>query len=73
MNQFLSVKSLVGANYVRVDQVIAITTSDPAKCSIYLSGGVMVSCAEPAKDVLARLAAAIGVEPPSPAAIEETN
>ena len=71
MAQFLGVKSLVGLNYVRVDQVIAVTTSEPTKCTIYLTGGVMVSCSEPAKDVLARLAAAIGVEPPPHPATEE--
>jgi hypothetical protein len=73
MIQFLGVKSLVGSNYVRVDQVIAITTSDPTKCTIYLTGGVMVSCAEPAKEILARLAAAIGVEAAALAATEETS
>jgi hypothetical protein len=73
MTQFLGVKSLVGSNYVRVDQVIALTTSDPAKCTIYLTGGVTVACAEPAKEVLTRLAAAAGVEAPAQPASEETN
>ena len=73
MSQFLSVKSLVGWNYVRIDHIVAVTTLDQGKCTIYLTGGVMVSAAEPAKDVLARLAAASGVEPPAHHATEETN
>ena len=56
--QMVAVKAMVGSNYVRSDQVIAITTTDPAKCTIYMSGGVMVPCSEPAADVLARLSAA---------------
>lgn len=56
--QMVAVKAMVGSNYVRGDQVIAITTTDPAKCTIYLTGGVMVPCSEPAADVLARLSAA---------------
>ena len=56
--QMVAVKAMVGSNYVKADQVIAITTTDPAKCTIYLSGGVMVPCSEPAADVLARLSAA---------------
>lgn len=56
--QMVAVKAMVGSNYVKGDQVIAITTTDPAKCTIYLTGGVMVPCSEPAADVLARLSAA---------------
>ncbi len=57
---FLAVKALAGFNYVRPDQVIGIAASDPTKCSIFLTGGVMIPCSEPAKDVIARLAAATG-------------
>jgi hypothetical protein len=55
--EMIAVKAMVGSNYVRSDQVIAITTTDPAKCTIYLAGGVMVPCSEPAASVLARLGA----------------
>jgi hypothetical protein len=58
MSEFLAVKALAGFNYVRPDQIIAIAASDPTKCNIYLAGGVTIPCSEPAKDVLARLAAA---------------
>ena len=58
----VAIKAMVGSNYVKGDEVIAITTTDPAKCTIYLTGGVMVPCSEPAADVLAKLAAAAKVE-----------
>jgi hypothetical protein len=58
MSEFMAVKALAGLNYVRADQVVAIATSDPTKCSIYLVGGVTIPCSEPAKEVIARLAAA---------------
>jgi hypothetical protein len=73
MINLVPLKALAGFNYVRVDQVIAVTASEATKCTIYLTGGVMVSCSEPAKDVLTRLAAAIGVEPPPLPATEETT
>ena len=57
--QMIAIKAMVGSNYVRSDQVIAITTTDPAKCTVYMTGGVMVPCSEPAADVLARLSAAV--------------
>ena len=58
MIKFVSVKALAGFNYVRVDQVIAVQSTEPAKCLVMMAGGVTVPCAEPAKDVLARLEAA---------------
>jgi hypothetical protein len=66
MSEFLAVKALAGFNYVRPDQIIAVAASDPTKCSIYLAGGVTIPCSEPAKEVIARLAAATlarGAEP----------
>ena len=56
--QMVAIKAIVGSNYVRSDHVIAITTTDPAKCTVYLTGGVMVPCAEPAANVLAKLGVA---------------
>lgn len=58
MRSFVAVKALAGFNYVRSDQVVAIAASEPTKCSIYLAGGVTIPCSEPAKDVIAKLAAA---------------
>ncbi|MGO8798005.1 MAG: hypothetical protein ACLQE9_20530 [Roseiarcus sp.] len=58
MIKFVPLKALAGYNYVRVDQVIAVQATEPAKCLVMMAGGVTVPCAEPAKDVLARLEAA---------------
>jgi hypothetical protein len=52
----IAVKALAGFNYVRADQVVAITTTEPTKCVIYIAGGVAISCSESAKDVIAKLA-----------------
>jgi hypothetical protein len=58
MIQLVAVKALAGYNYVRVDQVIAISANDPTKCNVIMSGGITIPCSEPAKDVLAKLEAA---------------
>jgi hypothetical protein len=57
--RLLALKALAGFNYVRVDQVIAITATDPTKCTVYLAGGVSVPCSEPAKDVIVKLGAPV--------------
>ncbi|HLW92298.1 MAG TPA: hypothetical protein VKS78_13505 [Roseiarcus sp.] len=62
MIQFVSVKALAGVNYVRADHVIAVAASEPTKCNIVMAGGVTVPCAEPAKDVIARLESATSKE-----------
>ena len=54
----IPLKALAGFNYVRPDQVIAIGATDPSKCNVYMTGGVTIPCAEPAKDVIAKLQAA---------------
>ena len=58
MINLVALKALAGFNYVRVDQVIAISATDPLKCNVYLTGGVTIPCSEPAKDVIAKLEAA---------------
>jgi hypothetical protein len=58
MIQLVALKALAGLNYVRVDQVIAISATDPARCTVIMTGGVSIPCAEPAKDVIAKLEAA---------------
>ncbi|MGD1037032.1 MAG: hypothetical protein ABR878_07500 [Roseiarcus sp.] len=60
MMNFVAVKALAGFNYIRPDQVVGIAASDPTKCTIYLTGGVMIPSSEPAKDVIAKLEAATG-------------
>ena len=62
MIQFVSVKALAGVNYVRADQIIAVSAIEQNKCSIVMAGGVTVNCAEPARDVIARLESAISKE-----------
>ena len=42
----------------RVDQVLAISATDPTKCIVIMSGGVTIPCSESAKDVIAKLEAA---------------
>jgi hypothetical protein len=58
MIQLVALKALAGLNYVRVDQVVAISATDPTKCIVIMTGGVTIPCAEPAKDVIAKLEAA---------------
>jgi len=57
--EMVGIKAMVGVNYVKRDQVIAITTTDPTKCTVYLTGGVMVPCSEPAASVLTKLGASV--------------
>ena len=58
MIQLVALKALAGLNYVRVDQVIAISATDPTRCTVIMTGGVSIPCSEPAKDVIAKLEAA---------------
>ena len=58
MNKLIALKALAGFNYVRPDQVIAISATEPTKCIVIMTGGVTVPCAEPATEVIAKLEAA---------------
>jgi hypothetical protein len=58
MIQLVALKALAGFNYVRVDQVIAVSATEPSKCVVMMAGGVTIPCSEPAKDVIAKLEAA---------------
>jgi hypothetical protein len=58
MIQLVALKALAGLNYVRVDQVVAISATDPTRCIVIMTGGVTIPCSEPAKDVIAKLEAA---------------
>ncbi len=51
----VALKALAGFNYVRADQVVAIRATDPAKCDVFLAGGVIIPCAETAAEVIAKL------------------
>jgi hypothetical protein len=67
MANFIPVKALSGFNFVRADQVIAISAIEPTKCTIMMSGGLSVPCSEAAKEVIAKLEAVeAGVAPPAP-------
>ena len=67
MSRFVEVKALAGFHYVRADQVIGVSATEPVKCNIILSGGVTVPCSESAKDVLAKVEAAAAGRAPQPA------
>jgi hypothetical protein len=53
----VALKALAGTNYVRADQVIAVTATEQYKCTIVLTGGVTVPCYEAASDVIVKLGA----------------
>jgi hypothetical protein len=61
--RFIQLKALAGFSYVRADQVFAVYSTEPSKCSLALAGGVTVACSEPAKDVVERVEAATRAEP----------
>jgi hypothetical protein len=52
---FVILKSLGGQNYLDPERVIAVTSTEPAKCVVVMEGGVMIPVSEPAKDVVARI------------------
>jgi hypothetical protein len=58
MTKLVPLKALAGFNYVRPDQVIAISATEPTKCIVIMTGGVTVPCAEPVAEVIAKLEAA---------------
>jgi hypothetical protein len=62
MLNLVAIKALAGYNYVRADQVIAIRSTDPAKCDVFLVGGVIIPCAEPAAEAIAKLNAGLKSE-----------
>ena len=55
MLNLVAIKALAGFNYVRADQVIAIRSTDPSKCDVFLVGGVIIPCSEPAAAAIAKL------------------
>ena len=59
MSQFVEVRTLSGASYVRAPDVIAVQYVDAQKSMVLMAGGTNLSCAEPAKLVMARIEAAL--------------
>ena len=58
MVKFVPIKALAGFNYIRPDQVVAISATEPGKCNVFLMGGATIPCHEPPKDVMSKLEAA---------------
>jgi hypothetical protein len=56
---FIEVKSLAGSNFIVVSGIIAVQQLEPQKCNIMMSGGIMVPCNEAAKEIVARVNAAM--------------
>ena len=59
MLNLVAIKALAGYNYVRADQVIAIRSTDPSKCDVFLMGGVIIPCSETAAEAIAKLQAGL--------------
>jgi hypothetical protein len=59
MLNLVAIKALAGFNYVRADQVVAIRSTDPSKCDIFLIGGVIIPCSETAAEAIAKLEAGL--------------
>ncbi len=62
--KLVAVKALAGFNYVRADAVVAVSATDPQRCTVFVTGGVAIPANEPAKDVIAKLEAASGASDP---------
>ena len=59
MLNLIAIKALAGYNYVRADQVVAIRSTDPSKCDVFLMGGVVIPCSETAAEAIAKLEAGL--------------
>ena len=56
---FIEVKSLAGSNFIVAGGIIAVQQVEPTKCNIMLAGGVTVPCNEAARDIAAKVDAAM--------------
>jgi hypothetical protein len=56
---FIEVKSLAGSNFIVANGIIAVQQLEPTKCNVMLSGGVTIPCNEAARDIVARIDAAM--------------
>jgi hypothetical protein len=52
---YIQVKAMAGVNYVRANDILAVQFTDRDKCTIMLTGGVLMPCYEPAAVVVARI------------------
>lgn len=59
---FITLKSLGGQNFVLPHRVLALTSTDPTKCTVVMEGGVLIPVSEPIKDAMAKIQA--GLENP---------
>ncbi len=59
MTQFIELKALAGVSYVRAQDVIAVQYNEANKSTLMLAGGSTLSCSEAAKDIMARVEAAL--------------
>ena len=56
---YIEVKSLAGISYVRASDILAVQFNDPQRCTVVMAGGVNVPCTEGAKEIVARIEAAM--------------
>ncbi|HWG03431.1 MAG TPA: hypothetical protein VG271_00330 [Beijerinckiaceae bacterium] len=56
---YIEVKTLSGLSYVRGADILAVQYNDPQRCTIVMAGGVTLPCTEAAKEVAARIEAAV--------------
>ena len=56
---FITLKSLGGQNFVLPHRVLALTSTDPTKCTIVMEGGVQIPVSEPIKEAMAKIQAAL--------------
>ena len=52
---YIQVKAMAGINYVRAADILAVQFTDREKCTLMLTGGLLMPCYEPAAVVVARI------------------
>ena len=57
--RFVEVKGMGGVTYVRITDISAVQIIDQYKCTVVLASGNTIPLVEPAKDVIARVEAAL--------------
>ena len=59
MSRFIEIRAMAGVNYIRAGDVIAVQFVDQQRSTVMLAGGATMPCSEPAKQVMARVEAAL--------------
>ncbi len=59
---YIQVKAMAGTNYVRANDVLAVQFTDREKCTLMLTGGILMPCYEPAATVVGRLEEQMGAK-----------